>query len=85
VLEWKSVVALDHRRDRMIDPQQPDLTRPRGVRGMTTQTYVRDVQERADLGADVQTAGGRDVAGRGAEPRGVRALLQRLWPFGRRG
>jgi hypothetical protein len=70
----------------MIDPQQPEFERPRGVRGTTTQTYVRNVQERAALGADPARVGGREPAGAAqAPPSGMRALLQKLWPFGRRG
>ena len=62
-------------------PSTPDR-RP-GQRGDTTETYVRQAQDRANRGsspAPTSDAGSSEPAAQGG---GLMALLSRLWPFKR--
>ena len=78
---------LTRRRRAMInEPQIPSFERPRGQRGDTTQTYVREAQDRADLGASPAKSSETSPGAAGGQGGGgVMAFLGRFWPFKRNG
>lgn len=65
-------------------PQIPEYDRRPGQRGDTTETYVRQAQDRASSGASPVPVADREASGTSGGG-GLMGWLGRLWPFKRGG